>query len=126
MFLLLAFGAIAIAGPVAAAYAESDVQAEATDETIENTVKSINRSERSDEEVRAKLRALQQQHDELEFRRRTGAPFRSERELRHDLRKNEKRQGWQKSEDRRLDYEITRERSDLRSQTQQWQRSRQR
>lgn len=122
--LLVLAGALAILAPSAPARAERDIQAEETDETINNTVKSLNRAERGDEKVRAKQKVLEQQHDELEFRRRTGAPFRSQREIRNDLRQNEARQGWEKSEGRRLEFEITREKNDLRNQTNDWQRRR--
>lgn len=122
LFLLLLFGASAILAPMAPAHAERDIQAEETDETINNTVKSLNRTERSDEKTRSRLKVLEQQHDELEFRRRTGASFRSERAIRNDLNRNKLRQGWEKREGRRLDYEITRQKNDLRNQTNDWQR----
>lgn len=122
LFLLLLFGASAILAPMAPARAERDIQAEQTDETINNTVKSLNRTERSDEKARTRQKVLEQQHDELEFRRRTGAPFRSERAIRNDLNRNELQQGWEKREGRRLDYEITRQKNDLRNQTNDWQR----
>ena len=115
-----AFGALAL--PIAAARAESDVQAERTDEGIENTVKSLKRTERSDEKVRTKLKTLEQQHEELEFRRRTGSSRSSERSLRHDLRRNEQQQSWEKREDRRLDYQIQRQKQDYRNQLQDWRR----
>jgi hypothetical protein len=124
LFLLAMFGTAAILVPLAPVRAERDIQAEETDETINNTVKSLNNAERSDAKNQAKQKVLEQQHDELEFRRRTGAPFRSQRELRNDLRQNETRQGWEKSEGRRLDYEITRQKNDLTNQTNAWQRRR--
>ena len=77
LFLLLAFGGAAILAPPAPARAERDIQAEQTDETINNTVKSLNRTERSEEKARSRQKVLEQQHDALEFQRRTGAPFRS-------------------------------------------------
>lgn len=122
LFLLLLFGASAILAPMAPARADRDIQAEETDETINNTVKSLNRTERSDEKTRSRLKVLEQQHDELEFRRRTGASFRSKRAIRNDLNRNELRQGWEKREGRRLDYEITRQKNDLRNQTNEWRR----
>lgn len=122
LFLLLLFGASAILAPMAPARAERDIQAEQTDETINDTVKSLNRTERNDEKARTRQKVLEQQHDELEFRRRTGAPFRSERAIRNDLNRNELQQGWEKREGRRLDYEITRQKNDLRNQTNDWQR----
>jgi septal ring factor EnvC (AmiA/AmiB activator) len=115
-----AFAALAV--PISAARAESDVQAERTDEGIENTVKSLKRTERSDEKVRTKLKTLEQQHEELEFRRRTGSSRSSERSLRHDLRRNEQQQSWEKREDRRLDYQIQRQKQDYRNQLQDWRR----
>ena len=122
LFLILLCGAVTVLAATAPVHADSEIQAEETDETIKDTVKSLRRVERSDEELRARLKALEQQHEEMEFRRRTGASFRSERALRHDLRRNEKRQGWVKREDRRLDYEVTRQRQDLRNQTHEWRR----
>ena len=122
LFPLLLFGAFAVLAPLAPARAERDIQAEETDETINDTVKSLNRTERSDEKARSRLKGLEQQHDALEFRRRTGAPFRSERAIRNDLRRNELDQGWEKREGRRLDFEITRQKNDLRNQTNEWQR----
>lgn len=122
LFLLLLFGASATLAPMASARADRDIQAEETDETINNTVKSLNRTERSDEKTRSRLKVLEQRHDALEFRRRTGASFRSERAIRNDLNRNELQQGWEKREGRRLDYEITRQKNDLRNQTNDWQR----
>ncbi len=119
---MVLFGAMAVLAPLAPARADRDIQAEETDETINNTVKSLNNTERSEGKNRVKQKVLEQQHDELEFRRRTGEPFRSQRELRNDLRQNEVRQGWEKSEGSRLDYEITRQKNDLRNQTYEWRR----
>jgi hypothetical protein len=116
------FGGFVVLAPLAPARADRDIQAEETDETINKTVKSLNRTERGDEKTRSNLKGLEQQHDELEFRRRTGAPFRSERAIRNDLRRNELDQGWEKREGRRLDFEITRQKNDLRNQTNEWQR----
>ena len=116
---LLCGALVAAAMPVRA---ESDIEAERTDETIEKTVKTLKNNERSNEKVRTKLKTLEQQHNELEFRRRTGAPFQSERSLRHDLRRNEQQQSWEKREDRRLDYQIQRNKTDLRNQLQEWRR----
>jgi septal ring factor EnvC (AmiA/AmiB activator) len=114
--------AAALAVPYAPVRAESDVQAERTDEGIESTVKSLKRTERSDEKVQTKLKTLEQQHEELEFRRRTGSSRSSERSLRHDLRRNEQQQGWEKREGRRLDYESQRQQQDYRNQRQDWRR----
>jgi septal ring factor EnvC (AmiA/AmiB activator) len=119
IFGLLLCSALAAAGPVRA---ESDIQAERTDEGIESTVKSLKQSERSNEKVRAKLKSLEQQHDELELRRRTGSSRSPERSIRHDLRRNEQQQSWEKREDRRLDYEIQRQKQNYRNQLQDWRR----
>jgi len=62
----------------------------------------------ADEKAKSRLEALKRQHQELEFQKRTDAPFTSERSLRHQLRRNEAQQGWQKSEQRRLEYEQLR------------------
>jgi hypothetical protein len=122
LFLAVSFGVLAVLPPLAPARADRDIQAEERDETINDTVRSLNNTERNEGKNRVKQKVLEQQHDELEFRRRTGSAFRSERELRNDLRQNEVRQGWEKSEGRRLDYEITRQKNDLRNQTYEWRR----
>lgn len=67
---------------------------------------------RKESEADARIKALQQQHKDLEFQKRTKQPFTSDRSLRHQLRRNEQRQGWEKSEQRRLEYEqLKRDRS---------------
>ena len=106
------------------ALAQGDVEAEATDEGIGSATEALRGDEREDEKAKGRLKTLQQQHEELEFKKRTKAPFRSERSLRHDLRRNEAQQGWQKREDRRLEYERLRREQDIRNQTQDWQRAR--
>jgi len=69
----------------------------------------------ADDSEKDRLETLKRQHDELEFKKRTNAPFSSERSLRHELRRNEAQQGWEKSEQRRLEYEQLRQQRDSRN-----------
>ncbi len=108
--------------PAAPLRAESDLQAEETDETINKEIQSLRQDRRLDAKGRARLKALEQQHQQLEFKRRTKAPFRSERDLRHDLKRNDAQQGWQKGENSRLDFETRRQQQDIRNQTENWRR----
>ena len=101
-----------------------NIEAQERDETINNSVKTLKEDEREEEKVQSRLKALQREKAETEFRKRTGDPFRSERSLRHDLRRNEAQQGWQKREDRRLDYEIRRQQLEIQNQSRDWQRAR--
>jgi len=112
-----------MAGTSVPAWADGDIEAEETDETINNAVKSLRQDQREEEKAKSRLDALQRQHRETEFRKRTGAPFTSERSLRHDLRRNEAQQGWQKGESRRLEYETRRQQLDIRNQSRDWRRS---
>jgi predicted RNase H-like nuclease (RuvC/YqgF family) len=124
LVLALLIAGTAVMHAPAPARAEEDIEAQEKDEDINRAVKSLNKKQREDEKVQSRLKALQQQQQETEFRRRTGDPFKSERSLRHDLRRNEAQQGWQKQEDRRLDYEIRRQQQEIQNQTRDWQRSR--
>lgn len=108
--------------PAVSLRAESDIEAEKTDEAIENAVKSLKGDEREKAKAASRLKALEQQHEALDFRKRTKQPFRSERSLRQDLRRNEAQQGWQKQEDRRLDFETRRQQQEIRNQTEAWRR----
>lgn len=106
--------------PAAPVHAESDLEAEETDETINKEVQSLRKDQREDAQARARLKALEQQHQQLEFKKRTKAPFRSERDLRHDLKRNDAQQGWQKGEHNRLDFETRRQQQGIRNQTEDW------
>jgi hypothetical protein len=121
---VLPLAALLLAATPPAAWADTDIEAEETDETINSEVRALRQDQREEEKVRSKLDRLQQQHRETQFRKRTGAPFRSERSLRHDLRSNEARQGWQKSEGRRLDYEIRRQQNSIGSRSRDFRRNR--
>ncbi len=86
---------------------------DATDDAAKKPeVPSSPSTDRSETEAKSRLDSLQRQHDDLEFKKRTKEPFTSDRSLRHQLRRNEAQQGWEKSEQRRLEYEqLRRERS---------------
>jgi len=116
--------ALLIAAVPSKVRADADIEAQETDETINKTVKDLRDDQRKSEKVDSNLKRLESQHRETEFQKRTGAPFRSERSLRHDLRRNEAQQGWQKSEGRRLDYERQRQQLKLQSESQEWRRNR--
>lgn len=115
---------LTVAVASSAVRADTDVEAEETDETINKTVKTLRDDQRKSEAATSNLKRLESQNRETQFRKRTGTSFKSNRSLRHDLRRNEAQQGWQKSESRRLDYEVQRQQRELRSQTQEWRRAR--
>jgi hypothetical protein len=110
-----AIGLLALAGAVAmqatAVYAEGETPVAPADETPA----APQREAPADEKAKSRLEALQRQHDDLEFQKRTKAPFTSEQSLRHQLRRNEAQQGWQKGEQRRLEYEQLRQERDSRT-----------
>jgi hypothetical protein len=112
----------ALTVPAAPLRAESDLQAEETDETINKEVQTLRPDQRLDSKARARLKALEQEHQQLEFNKRTKAPFRSERDLRHDLKRNDAQQGWEKGENSRLDFETRRQQQYIRNQTEDWRR----
>jgi hypothetical protein len=114
---LLHIAVLTLPAPV---HAERDLEAEETDETINKEVQSLRQDQRLDAKGRARLKALEQQHQQLEFKKRTGTPFRSERDLRHDLKRNDAQQGWQKGENSRMDFETRRQQQDIRNQTESW------
>jgi hypothetical protein len=100
-------GLLALAGAAAmhaAAYAEGETPVAPADETP----LAPQREAPADEKAKSRLEALKRQHEDLEFKKRTKAPFTSDRSLRHQLRRNEAQQGWEKSEQRRLEYEQLR------------------
>lgn len=102
--------------------AESDLQAEETDENINRAVKSLKDDEREKAKAQGRLKALQQQHKALELKKRTKPPFRSERDLRHDLKRNDAQQGWQKREANRLEFESRQQQQDINNQIETWRR----
>jgi len=102
---VLAGTAALLATPVRA---EGDVEGETTDKAPGPAPAMPQRDAPADEKTKSRLEALQRQHEDLEFKKRTKAPFTSERSLRHQLRRNEAQQGWEKSEQRRLEYEQLR------------------
>ena len=106
------------------AHADTELEAEETDETINKTVKSLRETERKAEKSQSNLKRLESRHRDTQFQKRTGTPFRSDRTLRHDLRRNEARQGWEKHENRRLEHSIQKRQRELRSQTDTWRRAR--
>lgn len=116
--------ALLLAATPPVAWADTDIEAEETDESINSAVKALRQDQHEEAEVRQKLDRLEQQNRDLQFQKRTGAPFRSERSLRNDLRRNEAQQGWEKSESRRLDYEIRRQQRSIDAQSREFRRAR--
>jgi len=119
----LPIAALLLAAMPPAARADADIEAEETDETINREVKILRQDKLKEEKARSNLERLQEQHRETDFQKRTKTPFQSERSLRHDLRRNEAQQGWQKSEGRRLDYEIRRRQNTIDSQSRDFRRA---
>jgi hypothetical protein len=111
-----------LALPAAPLRAESDLQAEETDETINRAVKNQQNKAREAAKAQDNLKSLQQQHNELEFRKRTVDPFRSKRALRNDLRTNEAQQGWQQREADRLDFQNRMQQQNINNQIEAWRR----
>lgn len=99
--LLFLTGAVAIQAP--AARAEGDTELKPSDEA------PVAPQPPADEKAKRRLETLKRQHEELQFQKRTKEPFTSDRSLRHQLRRNEAQQGWQKGEQRRQEYEQQRQ-----------------
>jgi hypothetical protein len=108
--------------PAAPVRAESDLEAEETNEDVNRAVKNLQNDERAKANAESRLQTLQQQHNDLQFRKRTVDPFVSKRTLRHDLRTNEAQQGWQKHESNRLDFESRQQQQNITNQLQNLQR----
>lgn len=104
--LLLALTAAIAVSPVRA---DMGAEPEATDAPAGRSIEAPSPDAREAAKSKKRLETLQRQHEELEFKKRTKAPFTSERSLRHQLRRNEAQQGWEKSEQRRLEYEQLRQ-----------------
>jgi len=98
------------------ARAQTGSEAGASGEAAGNETKAIERDAQAREKAKRRLEALKRQHEELDFKKRTKAPFTSERSLRHEMRRNEAQQGWEKSEKRRLEYEQQRRELESRDQ----------
>lgn len=116
-------GTVAVA-PAARADLDEDTVKE--EQQIDRTKRRIDREGRDESKARSRLNSLRHQEQDLKFRKRTGDPFRSKRALRNDLRSNEARQGWQKREARRFDFEVRQGERRLRNQTRDLRRSRSR
>ena len=102
------FGLLALACGVLAglpAFADEGVVPKVPDGDSDAAVPTLPPVDRKQSETESRLESLQRQHKDLEFQKRTKQPFTSDRSLRHKLRKNERQQGWEKSEQRRLEYE---------------------
>ncbi|MGD8809178.1 MAG: hypothetical protein PVG24_06210 [Gammaproteobacteria bacterium] len=99
---------VAVALPPAVARADMDVDPTSDDERAGRSIEVPPSEVRESSKSKSRLDALRRQHDELQFKKRTKQSFTSDRSLRHQLRRNEERQGWEKSEQRRLEYERLR------------------
>ena len=99
--LLFLIGAMAMQAP--ATRAEGDTELKPSDEAPATPQPP------ADEKTKRRLETLKRQHEELQFQKRTKEPFTSDRSLRHQLRRNEAQQGWQKGEQRRQEYEQQRQ-----------------
>ncbi len=64
--------------------------------------------------IQDRQRRLRSEQRTLKFEKRTKHPFRVERTLRRDIRRNEQRQNWNKGEIRRLEHRNRRNRSGAR------------
>jgi hypothetical protein len=64
--------------------------------------------QREAERVEKVLRRLEREHERLDELKRTRHPFYSERELNHELRRNEVERSWYKHEHDRLEHERRR------------------
>ena len=64
--------------------------------------------QREAERVGKVLRRFEREHERLEELKRTQHPFYSERELRHQLRRNEAERSWYKHEHSRIEHERRR------------------
>lgn len=85
---------------------ENDVPA-----TTELEKKENDRDLRRKGAIQDRQRRLKSDRQSLKFEKRTKHPFKSERTLRRDIRRNEQRQNWNKSEIRRLEHRNRRHRS---------------
>lgn len=84
---------------------EDDVPA-----TTELQKKEKDRDVRRKGAIEDRQRRLKSERQNLKFEKRTKHPFKVERTLRRDIRRNEQRQNWNKSEIRRLEHRNRRNR----------------
>lgn len=103
---VLAFGLLAAGTAYADVDDENDVPA-----TIELKEKTSEREQRRKGGIEDRQRRLKDQRQSLKFQKRTNHPFKVERLLRRDIRRNEQRQNWNKGEIRRLEHRNRRVRS---------------
>lgn len=96
-----------------AAYAdvddENDVPA-----TTELEKKENDRDLRRKGAIQDRQRRLKSDRQSLKFEKRTKHPFKADRTLRRDIRRNEQRQNWNKGEIRKLEHRNRRNRSGAR------------
>lgn len=103
---VLAFGLLAAGTSHADVDDENDVPA-----TTELKEKTNEREQRRKGAIEDRQRRLKDQRQSLKFQKRTKHPFKVERLLRRDIRRNEQRQNWNKGEIRRLEHRNRRIRS---------------
>ena len=103
---VLAFGPLAAGTSHADVDDENDVPA-----TTELKEKTNEREQRRKGAIEDRQRRLKDQRQSLKFQKRTKHPFKVERLLRRDIRRNEQRQNWNKGEIRRLEHRNRRIRS---------------
>jgi hypothetical protein len=96
---VLAFGLLAAGAARADVDDENDVPA-----TTELKEKTNEREQRRKGGIEDRQRRLKDERQSLKFQKRTKHPFKVERLLRRDIRRNEQRQNWNKGEIRRLEH----------------------
>ena len=106
---LVSLGFLAAGAPVRA-----DMESGDAEEVREAEEKVLKRDERDLERAKAKERDLRRERADIKSQQRTNPPFKSQRTLRNELRTNKTKQGWQKREARRLDFEVRRQQRNLR------------
>ena len=87
---------------------------DAIEEEVDSRERFLKRDIQRSEKANRNVETLKRERSELQFRKRTKHPFRPERLLRNDIRRNELRQGAAKAESRRLDYKVRRQQRTLR------------
>lgn len=103
---MLAIGLLTLEPSFADVDDEDDVPA-----TTELDEKTNHRDQRRKGAIQERQRRLMDERQSLKFQKRTKHPFKVERLLRRDIRRNEQRQNWNKSEIRRLEHRNRRVRS---------------
>lgn len=104
---------IALGGTAGPAYADVDDEDDVP-ATTELFKKENDRDLRRKGAIQEQQRRLKSERQTLKFEKRTKHPFRVDRTLRRDIRRNEQRQNWNKSEIRRLEHRNRRSRSGAR------------